>query len=323
MSAATGPRSTGDAPAGGRRRPGPGAGAQRVPRPRARPLELSWEEPHLAARVADLMPRARGDLAELVAFRSVADRHFAAPEQCNQAARWVLGRYEEVGFTDVFLAETTDESRAVVGSTQRSSESSGPRVLLYAHYDVHPVPDEAAWRTPPFTLTEVDGRWYGRGAADCKGNILAHLTALRAIGDLSGVDLRLLVTGSAEQGGAVLDEFVHRHADLLRANVVLVCDSVGTPAPDQQAGTAGPAHAALSEALTEAYGEQRSAVVGGAGACAAFADAFPDAEVLSLGVADARSAVHGTDESVDPARLAATALTEALFLQRLARSATG
>jgi len=60
-----------------------------------------------------------------------------------------------------------------------------------------------------------------------------------------------------------------------------------------------------------------------AGACAAFADAFPDAEVLSLGVADARSAVHGTDESVDPARLAATALAEALFLQRLARSAAG
>jgi cysteinylglycine-S-conjugate dipeptidase len=113
-------------------------------------------------------------------------------------------------------------------------DPAAPTVLLYAHYDVQPPLDEQAWRTPPFALTEVDGRWYGRGAADCKGNILMHLTALRALGDDVPVNLKLIVEGSEEQGTGGLEDFVPRHADLLRADAILVCDTgnaaVGVPA---------------------------------------------------------------------------------------------
>ena len=107
-------------------------------------------------------------------------------------------------------------------------------MLLYAHYDVQPPLDDDAWRTPPFELTEVDGRWYGRGAADCKGNIVMHLTALRALGDDVPVNLKLVVEGSEEQGTGGLEDFVPTHADLLRADAILVCDTgnaaVGQPA---------------------------------------------------------------------------------------------
>ena len=107
-------------------------------------------------------------------------------------------------------------------------------MLLYAHYDVQPPLDEAAWHTPPFELTEVNGRWYGRGAADCKGNIVMHLAALRALGDEVPVDLRLVVEGSEEQGTGGLEAFVPANADLLRADAILVCDTgnaaVGHPA---------------------------------------------------------------------------------------------
>ena len=129
--------------------------------------------------------------------------------------------------------ETADGSDAVVGS-RPCGRPDAPTVLLYAHYDVQPPLDDAAWETPPFELTEKDGRWYGRGTADCKGNILMHLVALRALGDDVPVDLKLVVEGSEEQGTGGLEAFVVDHADLLRADAILVCDTgnaaVGRPA---------------------------------------------------------------------------------------------
>ena len=187
----------------------------------------------LRERIAALMPQARDELSELVAIRSVADPRQFPPEECAAAAQWVLEKFSELGFSDVHLAETADGSQAVVGS-RRCSDTEAPTILLYAHYDVQPPLDEDSWRTPPFELTEVDGRWYGRGAADCKGNIVVHLAALRALGDQIPVNLKLVVEGSEEQGTGGLEDFVPKNADLLRSDVILVCDtgnaSVGRPA---------------------------------------------------------------------------------------------
>ena len=186
----------------------------------------------LRERVTSLMGRAQTELAELVSIRSVADPRQYPPEECVRAAEWVRDAFAGVGFSDAWLAEMADGSRAVIGN-RRCPDPDAATVLLYAHYDVQPPLGEAAWRTPPFALTEVDGRWYGRGAADCKGNILMHLTALRALGDGLPVNLRLVVEGSEETTGA-LEEFVPGHADLLRADAILVCDAgnaaVGHPA---------------------------------------------------------------------------------------------
>ncbi|MFP3712774.1 dipeptidase [Puerhibacterium sp. TATVAM-FAB25] len=187
----------------------------------------------LGARVRAQMPRARSDLADLVAMRSVADARQFPPEECSRAARWVLEAFRELGFADVALHDTPDGSQAVIGSRPGGGPGA-PTVLLYAHYDVQPPLDDAAWRTPPFELTEVGGRWFGRGAADCKGNIVMLLTALRALGGDVPVNLRLVVEGSEEQGTGGLEDFLPRNADLLRADAILVCDTgnaaVGRPA---------------------------------------------------------------------------------------------
>jgi cysteinylglycine-S-conjugate dipeptidase len=184
--------------------------------------------------VKGLMGRAREDLAELVAFKSVADAQQYPPEECRRAAQWVVDAFTEVGLEDMRMSPTPDGSMAVHGHAP--GPNGAPTVLLYCHYDVQPPLGEEAWQTPMWELTELDGRWYGRGAADCKGNIAMHLTALRALKQRHGdfrCGVKLIAEGSEEQGTGGLEAFVPENADLLRADTILVCDTgnfaVGVP----------------------------------------------------------------------------------------------
>ncbi|MFC6880605.1 MULTISPECIES: dipeptidase [Actinomadura] len=180
----------------------------------------------LRRAVRDLMPRAKADLAELVAIRSVADPDRYPAEECERAARWVATAFEREGLDGAELHATPDGGTAVVA--RRPAREGAPTVLLYCHYDVLPELDETAWRTPAWELTEKSGRWYGRGAADCKGNIVALLTALRglrATGRAPAAGVTLVADGSKERGAGGLEDFVPRNADLLRADAVQLCDS--------------------------------------------------------------------------------------------------
>ena len=97
---------------------------------------------------------------------------------------------------------------------------------------MQPATDEG-WESPPWELTERNDRWYGRGAADCKGSLAAHLTALRALGHEPPVTVKIVGEGSEEQGTGGLETFVPENPDLLRADAILVCDTgnvaVGVP----------------------------------------------------------------------------------------------
>ncbi|RKN38546.1 dipeptidase [Streptomyces hoynatensis] len=179
----------------------------------------------VAATVASLLPRAREELAELVAFRSVADPEQFPETECLAAAEWIAGTLRAEGFQDVALLETPDGTRSVYGHLP--GPAGAPTVLLYAHYDVQPPLDEAAWLSPPFELTERAGRWYGRGAADCKGGVLMHLLALRALKENGGVPVgvKVIAEGSEEQGTGGLERYAEQHPDLLRADAIVIGDT--------------------------------------------------------------------------------------------------
>src|SRR3954451_4151681 len=188
----------------------------------------------LRGAVGALMGRARDDLAELVTFQSVADPKQYPPEECQKAAQWVIDAFADAGLQDVMMSPTADGSMAVHGHVD--GPAGTPTVLLYCHYDVQPPLGEDDWKSPVFELTERDGRWYGRGSADCKGNIVMHLTALRALQERNGgfpCSIKLICEGSEEQRTGGLEAFVPENADLLRADTILVCDTgnfaVGVP----------------------------------------------------------------------------------------------
>jgi cysteinylglycine-S-conjugate dipeptidase len=188
----------------------------------------------LREAVRGLMGRAKDDLSELVAFQSVADPKQYPAEECQKAAQWVVDKFAEAGLQDVAMSPTPDGSMAVHGHAPGPPGS--PTVLLYCHYDVQPPLGEEHWTVPIFELTERDGRWYGRGSADCKGNVVMHLTALRALTQVDGgfpCSIKLISEGSEEQGTGGLEAFVPDNADLLRADTILVVDTgnaaVGIP----------------------------------------------------------------------------------------------
>ncbi|WP_200262317.1 dipeptidase [Streptomyces sp. HSG2] len=187
----------------------------------------------IAETVASLMPRAREELAELVAFRSVADFDRYPRSESEGAARWAADALRAEGFEDVAVLDTPDGTQSVYG---RLAGPEGARtVLLYAHYDVQPPLDEAGWDSPPFELTERDGRWYGRGAADCKGGLVMHLLALRALRAAGGVPVtvKVIVEGSEEQGTGGLERYAEAHPELLEADAIVIGDTgnfrVGLP----------------------------------------------------------------------------------------------
>lgn len=194
--------------------------------PTAHPEPVPASDSALVDAVAALLPRARAELAELVAFTSVADPAQYPRSECEAAATWIADMLRAEGFTDVALLDTPDGTQSVYG--RLAGPGDAPTVLLYAHYDVQPPLDESAWATPPFELTErADGRWYGRGAADCKGGLIMHLTALRALRAVTElpVNVKIICEGSEEQGTGGLERYAEAHPELLTADTIVIGDT--------------------------------------------------------------------------------------------------
>jgi acetylornithine deacetylase/succinyl-diaminopimelate desuccinylase-like protein len=112
----------------------------------------------------------------------------------------------------------------------RPAKNGRPHVLLYAHHDVQPPGDDSQWQTPAFEPTAKDGRIYGRGAADDKAGVVAHLTAIETLKAIAGDDfdlgISIFIEGEEEAGSRTFRAFLDENKDKLAADVIIVADSM-------------------------------------------------------------------------------------------------
>ncbi len=155
----------------------------------------------------------------------------------ERAAEWVIDRVLAAGGEGELVQIGEGANPLAVGEL-RATDEDAPTVLIYGHYDVQgPGPDEL-WSSPPFEPTIRDGRIYGRGAADDKGNFLPLLhvaCAMARAGELP-VNVRVLVEGEEETGSEAVTSWVR--SDARGADAAIVFDS-GMPDPATPAITVG------------------------------------------------------------------------------------
>ncbi|MDF9276411.1 dipeptidase [Arthrobacter sp. EH-1B-1] len=193
----------------------------------------------LRSTVDSAFPRTIEELKSLVAIPGVAWATFD-PAELDRSAEAVASLVRSTGITDVRILRMdnngTPGGPAVVA--RRPAAAGKPTILLYAHHDVQPPGERDLWESEPFVAEERDGRLYGRGAADDKAGIMAHIAAVRAVSEVLGEDLGLGITlfieGEEEAGSPTFRSFLEEHRELLRSDVIVVADSsnwkVGIPA---------------------------------------------------------------------------------------------
>jgi len=176
-----------------------------------------------ADTVRALMPQLTADLARLVAIPSVS-----APNYPESTRPSLLEAYEDVaslfrgaGVRILDPLELPNTAPVVMGEIP--APDGAPTVLLYSHYDVVPVGEEAKWESPPFEATERDGAIYGRGAADTKSNILMHVGALRAWNGRPPVGVKVVIEGMEEVGSA-FSVFPPSRPELFTADAMVIGD---------------------------------------------------------------------------------------------------
>jgi acetylornithine deacetylase/succinyl-diaminopimelate desuccinylase-like protein len=103
-----------------------------------------------------------------------------------------------------------------------------PTVLIYGHHDVQPVDPLELWTTPPFQADVRDGKIYGRGTVDDKGQVLMHVAALEAHLRVNGrlpINVKVVVEGEEEIHSPNFEAFLARERERLRCDVVVVSDT--------------------------------------------------------------------------------------------------
>ncbi|MDZ4689116.1 MAG: dipeptidase [Planctomycetaceae bacterium] len=142
----------------------------------------------------------------------------------QQAAEFVRDQFQQMGLK----TEIVPTAGHPIVYAEWLGKPGAPTVLVYGHYDVQPPDPLDLWTTPPFEPTIRDGKIYARGATDDKGQFFTHLKAAEAWLKTTGVlpvNLKFVIEGEEEVGGANLDKFLADWKQKLKCDVAVISDT--------------------------------------------------------------------------------------------------
>lgn len=170
-------------------------------------------------------------VARLVAWARIPGVAGVAENQMTlqRSANWLAGELRATGFPRVELWEVEGGAPAVYA--EWLAAPGAPTVLVYSHHDVRSAKPENWGQTDPFDPVVRDGRVWGRGTSDAKGQVLCHVFGLRAHlaatgRDAPAVNIRLLVEGEEEAQSTHLAQLLEEHPEATQADVVLLSDTM-------------------------------------------------------------------------------------------------
>jgi acetylornithine deacetylase/succinyl-diaminopimelate desuccinylase-like protein len=250
--------------------------------------------------------------AHLSEHFSVLDRLVRQPSVAAQGrgleetAALVRSLFDDAGGT----AEIVRQPGAAPSVLAEFPGRSGRTLLFYDHYDVQPAEPLNEWTVPPFEVTVRDGRVYGRGTCDNKGDLVSRLAALRALRETAGglpCRVLFLVEGEEEIGSVHFGAHVAALRDRLRADACVW--EYGDRDPNERlhviAGVKGICYVELElTATTRDLHSSMGAIVNGAATRLAWA-------VAGLRDADGRIRIPGFYDAVTPPTVAAKAAARA------------
>jgi acetylornithine deacetylase/succinyl-diaminopimelate desuccinylase-like protein len=161
------------------------------------------------------------ELIRLLNIKSVSMTH----EGITECAEYACALLEKYG---VEAGVYPTSGHPVVIGHAGISDPEAPAVLIYGHYDVMPEGPLELWESDPFHAVVRDGRIWGRGAGDNKGQFFCHILAQKLYREFIGelpVRITYLLDGEEEIASPHLPEAVERYRDLLKADLALWSDA--------------------------------------------------------------------------------------------------
>jgi acetylornithine deacetylase/succinyl-diaminopimelate desuccinylase-like protein len=155
-------------------------------------------------------------ISEYCRLESVA----AQGRMMKETAAWVENLLKDTGFETRQLA-VDGAPNYVYGTLKGASDFT---LLLYNHYDVQPEAPIELWDSPPFEVTEREGKLTARGICDNKAELIARVCAIRAIQAARGefpINIKWIIEGEEEIGSVHFDAMTRQYGHLLKADGTL------------------------------------------------------------------------------------------------------